>query len=204
VSAAQPYIQKVTAPILRIQLINAVAEIGKISQDELRQLLKLPESPRFRRPAQARTSAPIVNRTHEWSLLSSVLTDLTMFVHIDPALLREPQPETQALLAIRDVCQSSAEDLTFRALLDGLEGHESVDLVLKANRHSEELGFSQEEARGEIQWALTRLDVIRREKELESMRATGLRSREARVEYQGKLNEYNLLRGAVRGDVPVH
>jgi DNA primase len=203
-SAAQPHIQKVTAPILRIQLINALAEIGKISQDELKQLLKLPGSSRFRGPAPARTSAPVVNRTHEWSLLCSVLIDLPMFVHINPALLRERQPETQALLAIREVCQSSAEDLTFRALLDGLEGHPSLDIVLKANRYGEELGFSQDEVQSEIQWALTRLDVIRRERELESMRATGLDSREARVEYQGKLNEYNLLRGAVRGDLAVH
>jgi hypothetical protein len=119
-------------------------------------------------------------------------------------LLRERQPETQALLAIREVCQSSAEDLTFRALLDGLEGHPSLDIVLKANRYGEELGFSQDEVQSEIQWALTRLDVIRRERELESMRATGLDSREARVEYQSKLNEYNLLRGAVRGDLAVH
>src|SRR5205814_1174577 len=39
VSAARPYVQKLTAPILRIQLINAVAEFGKISQDEIRGLL---------------------------------------------------------------------------------------------------------------------------------------------------------------------
>jgi hypothetical protein len=181
-------------------LINAVAEIGKISEDQLRQLLKLPETSRFRRPAPARTSAPVVNRSHEWSLLYSVLIDLPMFVHINPGVLREQQRETEALLAIRDVCQSSAEDLSFRALLDGLEGHPSLELVLKANRYGEELGFSQEEVRGEIQWALTRLDVIRREKELEAMRGTGLHSREARVEYQWKLNEYNLLRGAVRGE----
>src|SRR3954463_10244134 len=57
VSMAQPYIQKITAPILRIQLINAVAEIAKISQDDVRELLKVPEGPRFRRPAPARTPA---------------------------------------------------------------------------------------------------------------------------------------------------
>jgi len=204
VSAAQPYIQKITAPILRIQLINAVAEIGKISQDDVRELLKVPEGPRFKRPAPARMSAPIVNRTHEWDLLCSVLVDLPMFVHINPALLRGGQAEAVALLAIRDVCQSAVEDLSFRALLEGLEGNPSLDLVLNANRYSEELGFNRDEARVEIQWALSRLDVIRREKELESLRVTGLSSREQLVEYQGKLNEYNLLRGAVRADVPVH
>jgi hypothetical protein len=185
-------------------LINAVAEIGKISQDDVRDLLKVPETPRFKRSAPARTSAPIVNRTHEWDLLCSVLVDLPMFVHINPALLRGGQAEAVALLAIRDVCQSAAEDLSFRALLEGLEGNPSLDLVLNANRYSEELGFNRDEARVEIQWALSRLDVIRREKELESLRVTGLSSREQLVEYQGKLNEYNLLRGAVRADVPVH
>jgi hypothetical protein len=94
--------------------------------------------------------------------------------------------------------------LSFRALIEGLEGNASLDLVLNANRFSEELGFNQEEARVEIQWALSRLDVIRRGKELESLRVTGLSSREQLVEYQGKLNEYNLLRGAVRAEVPVH
>ena len=79
-----------------------------------------------------------------------------------------------------------------------------MDLVLNANRFGEELGFNQEEARVEIQWALSRLDVIRREKELESLRVTGLLSRDQRLEYQSKLNEYNLLRGAVRADAPAH
>ena len=203
VSAAQPYIAKVTAPILRIQLINEVAELGRISQDEIRQLLKVPESPRFKRPAPPRASAPTVNRTHEWSLLYSVLVDLPMFVHINPDLLRARQPETQALLAIRDLCQTS-EQLSFRSLLESLERHPALELVLEANRYGEELGLSEEEARFEIQGALTRLDLIRREKELESLRITGLPSREQRIEYQGKLNQYSLLRGAVRLEATMH
>jgi hypothetical protein len=127
-----------------------------------------------------------------------------MFVHINPSLLRERQAETQALLAIRELCESSVEDLSFRALLDSLEGHPSLGLVLEANRYGEELGFNEEEARTEIQGALTRLEVIRREKELESLRVTGLPSREDRVEYQKKLNEFSLLRGAVRPEATMH
>jgi len=203
VASAKPYLQKVTAPILRIQLINAVAEIGRISQDEIRQLLEVPESPRFKRAAPARAPAPIVSRTHEWSLLYSVLVDLPMFVHIDPTLLRD-RPETKALLAVRGLCESSVDELAFRALLDALEGHPSLGLILEANRYGEELGFNQEEARTEIQGALTRLEIIRREKELESLRVTGLPSREDRVEYQKKLNEFSLLRGAVRPEATMH
>ena len=203
VSSAKPYVQKVTAPILRIQLINAVAELGRISQSEIRQLMEVPESPRYKRAAPARSPASVVNRTHEWSLLYSVLIDVPMFVHIDSSLLRDRQPETQALLAIRDLCQSSLEDLSFRGLIDALEGHASIELILEANRYGEELGFSEEEARTEIQGALTRLEVVRRETELESLRLKGLASREERVEYQKKLTEFSLLRGAVRPEVTI-
>jgi DNA primase len=203
VSSAKPYVQKVTAPILRIQLINAIAELGRISQSEIRQLMEVPESPRYKRAAPARTPASVVNRTHEWSLLYSVLIDVPMFVHIDSSLLRDRQPETKALLAIRDLCQSSLEDLSFRGLMDALEGHASLDLILEANRYGEELGFSEEEARTEIQGALARLEVGRREIELESLRAKGLASREERVEYQKKLMEFSLLRGAVHPEVTI-
>lgn len=204
VSAAKDYVQQVTAPILRIQLINAVAELGRISSEEIRRLLEVPESPRFKRPAPGRAPAPIVNRTHEWTLLYSVLIDLPMFVHISPSLLRDRQAETRALLAIRDLCESSVDDLSFRALLEGLSDHPSLGLVLEANRYGEELGFNEAEARTEIQGALTRLEVIRREKELESLRVTGLRSLEERVAYQTKLNEFSLLRGAVRPEATTH
>jgi hypothetical protein len=79
-----------------------------------------------------------------------------------------------------------------------------LELVLEANRYGEELGFNEEEARTEIQGALTRLEVIRREKELESLRVTGLPSREERIEYQKKLNEFSFLRGAVRPEATMH
>jgi hypothetical protein len=88
--------------------------------------------------------------------------------------------------------------------LDGLENHPSLELVLEANRYGEELGFSEDEARVELQGALTRLEVIRRERELESLRVTGLASLESRVEYQKKLKEFSLLRGAVRPEPIVH
>ncbi len=198
VSAAKPYVQKVTAPILRVQLINAVAELGKIGQDEIRMLLEVPESPRFKRPAPPRGPSSVVSRSHEWSLLYSLLTNLPMFVHIDPSLLRADQPGTRALIAIRDLCEGSLQDLSFRGLVDAMEGHESLGLVLEANRYAEDLGFSEEDAQTEIQGALTQLAVLRSRIELDSLLKKGLGSRDERVEYQRKLDQFSLLRGAVR------
>jgi DNA primase len=198
VSSAKPYIQKITAPILRIQLVNAIAELGKISQEEIRQLFEIAPSPRFRRAAPARGVSTAVKASLEWSLLYSIVVNLPMFVHIDPSLIRENQPETEALTAIRDFCEGPLQDLTFRGLVDALEGHKALDLVLQANRYAEELGFNEEDAQAEIQGALAQLDIARRRVELDLLRSKGLASRDERVEYQRKLVEYSLLRGAVR------
>jgi DNA primase len=194
---AKPYVHKVAAPALRIQLINAVADLGRIHENEIRQLMELPQAPREQqRRAPPRMSASI-SRTHEWSLLYSLLIDLPMVVHVDPSLLRKGQPETQALLAIRERYEAGLEELSFPLLIESLEGHPSLDVVLQASRYGEELGFGPEEARAEIQGALTRLEVIRRQGELESLRGRGLASREERLEYQQKLMEFSRLRGAV-------
>jgi DNA primase len=194
---AKPYVHKVAAPALRIQLINAVADLGRIHETEIRQLMELPQAPREQqRRAPTRMSASI-SRTHEWSLLYSLLIDLPMVVHVDPSLLRKGQPETQALLAIRERYETGLEELSFPLLIESLEGNPSLDVVLQASRYGEELGFGPEEARAEIQGALTRLEVIRRQGELESLRGRGLASREERLEYQQKLMEFSRLRGAV-------
>jgi DNA primase len=201
VSFAKPYIQKVTAPILRIQLINSIAELGKISEDEMKQLLGVPQSPRFRRAAPLKGPSTAVKTSLEWSLLYSLVVNLPMFVHIDPALLRQEQPETEVLTAICNLCAGPLQDLSFRGLADALEGHKALDLVLHASRYAEDLGFNEEDAQKEMQGALTQLEIARRRLELESLRNRGLGSRVERVEYQTKLAQYSLLRGAVRPEV---
>jgi DNA primase len=204
VSAAKPYIQRITAPILRVQLINAVAELGRISHDEIRQLLEVSQPERYRRASPPKTPSASVKTSLEWSLLYSLVTNLPMFVHIDPELLRHKQPETEALTAIRKLCEGPLQDLSFRGLVEALEGERTLALVLEANRYAEELGFNEEDAQREIQGALAQLEIARRRAELESLRAGGLGSQAERVEYQRKLAEFSQLRGAVRPEAPVH
>jgi DNA primase len=204
VSAAKPYVQRITAPILRVQLINAVAELGRISHEEIRQLLEVPQTERYRRAAPPKTPSASVKTSLEWSLLYSLVANLPMFVHIDAALLGPKQPETEALTAICKLCEGPLQDLSFRGLVGALEGQRTLALVLEANRYAEELGFNEEDAQKEIQGALAQLEVARRRAELESLRTAGLGSQAERVEYQRKLVEFSLLRGAVRPEAPVH
>jgi DNA primase len=196
ISLAKPYIQKLAAPALRIQLINTVAELGRISEHEIRELLEVPSAPRFKRAAPARSTA-ISKSSPEWSLLYSLLVDLTMVVHIEPSLLRKELPESEALVAIRDLCESTTEDPSFRGLIEALQGTESLTLVLHANQYGEDLGFNEEDAKAEIQSALAKLDLLRRAKELDAIRGTGLGSKEDLVLFNRKLMDYKRLQGAL-------
>ncbi len=196
VSAAKPYVQKVTAPILRIQLINAVAELGRISEEDIRALMQVAESPRFKRPAPARKYTVATN-SPEWSLLYSLLVDLPMIVHVEPSLLRTGQAESGALIAIRDIFEKSEEPPSVPVLLESLEGNAALEYVLQASRYGDELGLTEEEAHAEMQGALGRLDEIRRKAELDRLLGTGLRSKEELASYNDKLKVYNRVRGAL-------
>jgi DNA primase len=194
VSIAKPHVQKITAPALRLQLINEVGRIGRVAEGEIERLLELPQRPRFSRPAPQRRSfeAPA---TLEWTLLTALLTDLTLVEPIDPELLTPERPETEALLAIRERCEAT-EDLSFALLMEGLAGHPCLETVLKALKYGEDLAFDAESARGEFQHALTGLDVRSRKKELDELRGR-LRSKEDLVLFNEKNLAYQRLRGAL-------
>jgi DNA primase len=195
VTLAKPHVQKLAAPALRVQLVNAVAELARVSEGDIQRLLELPRSGYARaaprRPSFDAPSSP------EWSLLACLLTDLGLVEHINPALLTPNLPETDALLAIRTICTGAAEEPSFPVLLDALEGHPHLDLVLKAQKYGEEVGFDTEGARFEIQEALTKLDLKRRKVELDSILKRGMPSREEQLAYRDKLMTYKRLQGAL-------
>jgi hypothetical protein len=72
-----------------------------------------------------------------------------------------------------------------------------LDLVLEANRYSDDLGFSGDEARTEIQGALSKLDMFRREAELDLIRTKGMESKDDQVVFLRKLVDFKRLQGAL-------
>jgi DNA primase len=195
VAAAKPHIQKLAAPALRVQVVNAVAEMARVSESDIGRLLELPQTRRYEKPAPARRawSAP---RSPEWTLLACLLTDLGMVEHIDSGLLTPDLPETQALLAVREFCEG-VEEPSFALLVEALEGNASLDLVLSAQRYGDDVGFDADSALVELQSALSKLDLTRRRKELDDLVRTGLKSKEALISFQEKNLTYKRLQGAL-------
>jgi DNA primase len=195
VSMAKPHVQKITAPALRLQLINEIARLARVAEGEIGSLLELPRRPAFTRasPRPPRYDAPT---TLEWSLLTALLSDLTLVEHIDPARLAPEGAETQALLAIRQQCEAAEDELSFPLLMEALSGNSCLETVLKAQRYGEELAFDADAARNEFQHALTQIDIRQRKKELDDLRGR-LSSREDLVVFNEKNLAYQRLRGAL-------
>jgi DNA primase len=196
ISIAKPHVQKITAPALRLQLANEVAQLARVAEGEIDRLLELPGRARYTRPAPARVryAAP---DSPEWSLLYSVLCKLSLVEHIDPEVLAPDRPESKALLAIRDICREFEEEPTLGVLLDRLQGHGSLELVLRAHKYGEDIRFNAEEAEAEFGEALVKLDLARRKKELDDMRRRGLASKEELQSFQDKNLAYKRLQGAL-------
>jgi DNA primase len=195
VSMAKPHVQKITAPALRLQLINEIAQLARVAEGEIDGLLELPRRPAFTRGAPRRPSydAPT---SLEWSLLTALLSDLSLVEHIDPARLAPDRAETQALLAIREQCEAAEDDLSFALLMDALSGNSCLETVLKAQKYGEDLGFDTDAARSEFQHALTQMDIRQRKRELDDLRGR-LSSKEDLVVFNEKNLAYQRLRGAL-------
>lgn len=195
-SCVKPYVQQMTAPALRIQVLNQVAEMGRISEADLRQLFE-PHKASWKAgaaPAKRSYSGPT---SAEWRLLTNLTADLDLVRHIEPSLLTPDLPETKALLTIHRICLDAPEPPTFPVLIEKLEGDPNLALILRAEEQSSELKFDREVARQEFRDTLTRLDLSRRQKEVEELRKRGLTSREEQAEYWSKLTVLKRLQGVL-------
>jgi DNA primase len=195
ISVSKSHIQKITAPALRLQLTNEIAQLARVAEADIGALLELPRRPAFTRasPRLHRFDAPI---SLEWSLLTALLSDLTLVEHVDPARLAPDRAETQALLAIRRQCEASEEELSFPLLMDALSGNSCLETVLRAQRYGEDLAFDVDAARSEFQHALTQIDLRQRKMELDDLRKR-LSSREDLVAFNEKNLAYKRLQGAL-------
>jgi len=199
VSLSKSHIQKITAPALRLQLINEIAQLARVAEGEIAGLLELPRRPAYARDAPRRPSYEAPSSL-EWSLLTALLSDLTLVEHIDPARLAPERAETQALLAIRRQCEAAEEELSFPVLMDALRGNSCLETVLRAQKYGEDLAFDADAARSEFQHALTQIDIRERKRELDELRGrlgSHPESREDLVVFNEKNLAYQRLRGAL-------
>lgn len=166
---AKPYLQKIAAPGLKLQLLKEVAEMGRVSQDEAEQLLELrtPGERSYVRPAPARAAAPLIT-SQEQNLLRCVLAQPGLAAQMDLDLLDERLPETAALREISGWLE--VEDAPSEAMLiERMQGSEHEAVVFRAQASMLEHGPNEASAEPEFRQILLSLQIKRKNVEIETL-----------------------------------
>jgi hypothetical protein len=179
-------------------MVNEIAQLARINEAEVGRLLELPRSTstRFTRPAVLRPNYRAPDGP-ESRLLFSLLSNLAMAEHVNPVLLNPDREESGALIAVRDACRELDAEPSIGLLMDRLQGSDWVEVILRAQRYGDEVGFGPEEASNEFVQALANLELARRKRELDELIKTGLATREAKETFQNKNLDYKRLQGAL-------
>ncbi|MGH8705304.1 MAG: DNA primase [Burkholderiales bacterium] len=188
---AKPHLQRIQAPALRLQIVKAVAELARVSQEEAERLLGLRGGPSYGASGPPRAEQPLP-LSLEWKLLTRAFARPQLALEIDAALLNAQLPESQALIELierlRNVRDPAALD--DRALVELIQDAGHAALLERAQALlSFELKLSEEAAVAELREFLEALrrrepeaDRLLRQKVLK-----GTASAEERLAFERKM-----------------
>ena len=132
---AKPVLQKIGAPMLKLQLVKAVAELARVSQEEAERLLELGRTSTYARPAPPRIERSAVSL--EWRLLARAFAKLSLAATIDRGLLLREDEESQALAELIAMVQQlqDPDRLDDRMIAELIRGARHADTLARAHAH---------------------------------------------------------------------
>jgi DNA primase len=191
-SASKAYLEKLTAPVLRMQLVREFAALGRVSAEDVEKLLQPGKSyPTSRSPAPARAAAPIAS-SQERHLLRCVLARPGLAAELDDALLDPEQPETGALRAIAEL---ALEDGVSGALLvERFQGTEYEQIVFQTQASELAHDLAEDTAGEEFRQIQLALRIKHMHKSIEALNRDAASNPALRPELQRRLQELNQLK----------
>jgi DNA primase len=171
-SAAKPYLQKVAAPALKLQLRKEMARLADLTPEEGQSLLDpgAAQAPAFKRPAPARRafSAP---SSAEWKLLSRVAAYPVLATELDMSLLDMSLPESLALADIAEYCRGNvdASKVSQAMLIEHYRDGPHSEIMFLAQAYGLELKESEEDCAQFVRHMLWKLDIAQKNKEIRMM-----------------------------------
>jgi DNA primase len=203
-TAAKPYVQKVTAPALKLQIVKEIARLGGVTQDEAEHLLQVQASSGFRSPAPAKRDFRPPS-TAEWKLLSRVAAYPGLAVELDLAGVDQSLEESQLLLEISALSQGNrdAGKLSNAMMIEALKESPKAGLLYAAQAFGLELGESEEDSKHFVRHTVRKLEIARRKKEIRSLEerlSQGLLSKEEHHRYAEMISEVKALEAKLQAD----
>ncbi|HET9352316.1 MAG TPA: DNA primase [Burkholderiales bacterium] len=195
-TASKQYLEKLTAQVLRMQLLREFSALGRVSVEDLERLVQPNKSPQtFRSPAPARAAAPIAS-SQERHLLRCVLARPSLAAELDDELLDPEQPETGALRAIAEL---ALEDGVSGALLvERFQGTEYEQIVFQTQASELTHDLAEDEAGEEFRQIQLALRIKHMHKAIDALNRDAASNPALRPELQRRLQELNQLK-AQRG-----
>ena len=201
-SAAKPFVQKVAAPALKLQLLKEIAKLGGVTQQETETLFEIRSAPTYRREAPPRRSFSPPSST-EWKLLASVAACPQIGADVDLSLLDMELPESQALEELVGWCRASDQGLSIPMLIEQSRESPHADLLAHALAWGEDVKETEEQARAGLQLTLWSLEIKRKDREIKSLGERlqkGQLSKEEHVQYAKMVSEMQALKHRLQAE----
>jgi DNA primase len=191
-ATAKQYLEKLTAPVLRLQLVREFAGLGRVAVEDVERLLQPGKSaPAFRSPAPARAAAPITS-SQERHLLRCVLAQPRLAAELDDALLDPEQPETGALRAIAELALE--DGVSGAVLVERFQGTEHEQIVFQTQASDLVHVLAEDAASEEFRQIQLAMRIKHMHKAIEILNRDAASNPALRPELQRRLQELNQLK----------
>jgi len=167
--AAMPYVQRLAAPALRLQLVREIARLAQVEPQDVERLYAPGSAPNYRRAAAAKAPAPRAPSSEEQNLLRCVLVNPALAGELDEELLDADAPEAGALRAIAaDLAGGDA--ISGGMLVERFQGSEFEQIVFHAQASALETNFDAEGAAHEFRQMQIALRIRRKHREIDALK----------------------------------
>ncbi|MCC6209729.1 MAG: DNA primase [Burkholderiales bacterium] len=191
-AASKPYLEKLGAPMLRLQLVREFADLGRVSIEDVEQSVQADRSARaFRAPAPARAAAPIA-ASHERNLLRCLLVRPGLAAELDDELLDPDMPETGALRAIAGL--GLGDGTSGAMVVEHFQGTEHEQVVFQAQASELAQSLGSDAAVDEFRQIQLALRINRMDKDIRVLNQDAARNPALRPELQRRLRELTQLK----------
>jgi DNA primase len=166
---ARPLVQRLAAPMLRLQLTRAIAPIAQVAPEDVQRLFLPEDAPRYRSTAPVRASAPRAPSSEEQGLLRCLMVDPALAQALEEDLLDAQAPESAAL---RDIAAALAEGdaPSGGMLVERFSGGVHEALIFRAQAAALDSQLDAEGAAHEFRQLQIALRIRRKHREIEALK----------------------------------
>jgi DNA primase len=168
-AAARPHVRQLAAPMLRLQVMRAIAPLAQVTVEDVERLYVPEGAPRYRSSAPARASAPLAAATPEQGLLRCLAVSPALAGELDDELLDDQAPESGALREIAAAI-AAGEALDGAMLVERFRGGAHAQLVYRAQAAALDSHLDADGAAHEFRQLQIQLRIRDKHRQIEALK----------------------------------